>query len=54
MLTEREGYYQWHPLGPGTPPGDPPRRRPPLVQSMLGDMVNGLAVCILLEYNLIL
>ena len=48
------------PPGPGTPPQDqaPPRRPPkeetPLVQSMLGDMVNGLAVCILLEYNLIL
>ena len=56
---------QVHPLGPDTPPGPGTQRpgsgtppgpgTPPRcpVQSMLGDMVNTRAVCILLECNLV-
>ena len=52
---------RYHPLGTkqappprdqaGTPPG--PGRPPPREQSMLGDMVNEQAKCILLECNLV-
>ena len=41
--------------GPGTSPGlgTPPGQGTPPEQSMLGDMVNERAVCILLECNLV-